>query len=438
MLKKLINRPQPFKGESLTGYLQRIAQENYISPHELWRLLMVEGTHYPQSNMAKVLDYVPGNILNLEKMSYYLNVGMERIISLTFQVALMKFYPNETTVSEFASSRILIGLTEPTRKFCPECLKGYPFYRLIWQVKEISYCQKHRIRLLSYCPNCNKKVGLLGVNSKVGQCSYCNFPLSNASDIHRKDLFSSEERSYQDWLFLLNINRPNIVENNACIKKGSLAAKMLYVACNCSDVFNREKLNRSGLSKSTQGCLLQKARETWPGSRHIYVKNLLMIIKEKNLSLDGFINIKIPPSFLSTLLSEKKTIKEETSCIAPWCKSYKKPGSLKRTLTAVKSLADGRDLKYYLYCKDCGLKYAIDVATGSLVERGYFIELAWNKVRPLLLQAKTLSEMAECRTALWHRVKQQIKIPMKPGKTALNYSIQHNVIVKTAHSCRKI
>ncbi|GAB6178834.1 hypothetical protein JCM14036_01530 [Desulfotomaculum defluvii] len=65
-----------------------------------------------------------------------------------------------------------------------------------------------------------------------------------------------------------------------------------------------------------------------------------------------------------------------------------------RTLTSVKSLIGGENLKYYLYCNECGIEYAIDANTGTLIERGYFINLAWYKVRPLLLENKTLAQVA--------------------------------------------
>lgn len=170
MVKKLINRPQPFPEESLTSYLQRIAQNNYIPPHELWRWFMVEGAHYPQSSIAKVIDYVPGNILDLKKMSCSLDIEIEKIISLTFQVVLKKFYSKYTTDSEFAASRILIGMIDSTRKFCLKCLRDFSYYKLIWQVKEINHCQKHNVRLLSQCPNCQRKISLFSVKSRVGFC----------------------------------------------------------------------------------------------------------------------------------------------------------------------------------------------------------------------------------------------------------------------------
>jgi hypothetical protein len=135
----MLNRPIPNCGESLTGYLQRLAQANYVSSHELWRWFSLKGKHYPQSSMARVIDFVPGCLLDLKKMSSSLNIETETLLLMTFQDALSKFYPPGTAESQLSSSKILSGVILHTGWFCPECLEEVLFYKLICQVKEIEF-----------------------------------------------------------------------------------------------------------------------------------------------------------------------------------------------------------------------------------------------------------------------------------------------------------
>lgn len=69
--------------------------------------------------------------------------------------------------------------------FCPLCLKEAPVYfrkswRLAWNVG----CERHQIRLLSNCPNCNTVVSphLATYKScELGKCKSCDFDLTRSS-----------------------------------------------------------------------------------------------------------------------------------------------------------------------------------------------------------------------------------------------------------------
>ncbi|PKC51740.1 hypothetical protein RhiirA1_483097, partial [Rhizophagus irregularis] len=58
---------------------------------------------------------------------------------------------------------------------------------------------------------------------------------------------------------------------------------------------------------------------------------VLNILQERNFSLEQLCDLEIPDTFITGLQPKRKI--ENVSCMAPWCSSFGKMGSLVKTGT---------------------------------------------------------------------------------------------------------
>lgn len=170
-----IYRPAITIGESLSSYIHRTSKENYVSVHELWRLIAREGAHYPQASISSNIDIYPYNLIDINQLADLLNTNSAGLDALTF----IPVYENLGIAKDYIpNSRALSGSISTYRRYCPECLRYNKFYKLIWQVNELQYCSEHNTVLLNKCYNCNKSIPILPNVNELGICPYCNFNLT--------------------------------------------------------------------------------------------------------------------------------------------------------------------------------------------------------------------------------------------------------------------
>lgn len=390
----LIYRPTPKEGESLSSYMHRVAKSNFISNHELWRSITPEGVHYPQSSMSSGIDVCPINLIDIKKFENMLLNSFQPLELLTFIPVLEKMGINKSSMSR---SRSLSGLISENRRFCPECLKADSYYKLIWQVKEVNFCFEHNVMLQNKCPNCGKNMPILPSDSLIGKCSYCNYELSesNSEEYVPTD---TDPRIMDDWLYLLNASAPcmNVIEHFS--NQQNLALRVLH-ACTDIKLSKRELIALKGI--------YQIARESKSNQSSLHLKNTLYFSRLSKVSLEKLLTTKIPDDFIDNILIKPMMLKNYYHCIAPWCKNYLRSGRLERTATSTKHLSSGQTLNYYLYCPCCGTEYAIN-ENKELGERGYFIDLAWNKVKNSLNNDMSLSQLAELFDSTEDKIKRCI------------------------------
>ncbi len=391
----LLFRPQLLEGESLSSYIHRVSKANFVSAHELWRLLSRKGVHYPQSSKSSAIDVCPINLIDMKKLGQMLLSDTQVLESLTF---IPLFEKMSISREIMPSTRCLSGLISEHRRFCPECLKKKNLYKLIWQVKELSFCPEHNVKLECKCPNCSTLIPTLPSNSDLGMCPNCNFELNKCYSKHYipNDF---DYRVFTDWSFLLDILKPPIVDINGLSAQQNLALRIL-LACKNSDLSENEIITLKGN--------YQVARETKSTQTFIHLKNILYFARKNNMSLEDFFTCQIPNDFIDNIFMRPVLLKNNYHCIAPWCKNYLKAGNLKRTTTSVKHLSSGQTLGYYMYCPCCGIEYAIDNTTKELKERGYFISLAWDKIKNSLDSGLSLDKLATLFSTTEDKIKRCI------------------------------
>lgn len=376
---RFLFRPAPKHGESLTSYLLRISKINVVSPHDLWRLLLPQDSHYPQSSMSSILDLNPYAVLQLRDFEFMLGIEKTNLEMLTFMPVFRAL-----GVTNISRSKILSGLTDSNRKYCPKCLKETPVYKLIWQVKEITWCDKHNIRLLSKCWKCNKDIPLLPSKGVVGLCPSCSSPLKNAP-VKNVEGLEVHLRIKEDWEFLLNsINNFKPIKD--LTTEQTLALKIIFLAQSF------EKLKGYNF-RSLITPILQIARKSKTTQTFIHLSTILHLLRTADVSFKDFAEMEIPKDFIESILKHDSRMVDQYSCLAPWCEGYLKPGTLKRTATSTKKRKDGNTYNYYMYCSKCGLEYCLN-KDKKIVERGNFISFAWEKLWPKIDDLQTLRQFA--------------------------------------------
>lgn len=389
---QLIIRPQAFQDESLSSYMHRLAKFNYISNHELWRSITPKGVHYPQTSMSSFIDVCPINLIDIKKFGQMLLSDTQTLESHTFIPVLEKMNISRETIP---STRCLSGLISEHRRFCPECLKKNNLYKLIWQVKELNFCPEHNVKLEGKCPNCSKPVPILPNNSTLGECPQCNFELFKCYSEHY-EANDFDYRVLNDWSYLLDCSKAKISDINGLSIQQNLAIRTLFI-CKNSDLSRNELTTSKGI--------YQIARESKSTQTFLHFKTALYFSRLSNTPLEEFFTSMIPNDFIESIFKKPSLLKNSYYCIAPWCKNYLRAGKLETTTTSTKHLSSEYTLNYYMYCPCCGTEYAIDKKSKEIKERGYFISVAWNKIKNSLGSGLSLDKL----TALFSTTEDKVR-----------------------------
>lgn len=373
---------KPLAEESLSSYIQRAANSNYASSHDLWRLCSLEGAHYPQATLSSVIDVFPDKSLNIETLSILVGESLDSLRNMTFIPAHNKFGISNEKVG---SSRVLSDMLQKSRCYCPLCIAENHYYKLMWQVKEVSFCKKHNILLQSRCSKCGKCIPIIPVSSEMGTCPYCHSQLSQSPVIYH-EITCYDARDHEDWSYLLSSTEPILAPIESLSSEQNIAMRLLYVAethCESLDQADHDKLPT----------IQQIARDTRATQTFIHISTILNILRESDISLREFFTMDIPNLFVEKIHQSKKQLITNYSCIAPWCNSYQNRGELYQTSTSVRERISGENLKYYMYCRHCGLEYAL-TKNNDLLERGTFIDFAWSIVLPELHKGHSFVELS--------------------------------------------
>lgn len=128
----LVVKSEPYKFESLFGYLRRLARDNsYLTPYWLTKI-------------EPVLKYrFPG-------YSTLITCALERLVG--------------KDLSDFVSGVLLPRCIESKGRFylytkmriCPRCLKEGDYHQHVWEASYATACPYHRIALIDTCPVCGR------------------------------------------------------------------------------------------------------------------------------------------------------------------------------------------------------------------------------------------------------------------------------------------
>lgn len=146
----LLKRPQPYVGESLAGFLLRLADSNYYDSLR-WIFQLANLSKYePNANLL-----MPGKH-SLIQLSQLTGIRETTLWRMAFPAADYKDRRNY--VEAFCRTIPSYFIHEAISKVCPKCLVEIPFRRKIWDVSIVTAYPIHRCLLVDTCSHCQKLI----------------------------------------------------------------------------------------------------------------------------------------------------------------------------------------------------------------------------------------------------------------------------------------
>ncbi|WP_225999814.1 TniQ family protein [Paenibacillus sp. BJ-4] len=356
-------RLKPYPGESLLSFLNRYASINGISLLGFWGYVKNKRFGTPQFNDLYLIENTPTSTLDVKLLSELTNLSIQTLLSMTHYYAQSKFSHSKKIVY----SRFMRGLVRDVLYFCPQCLATKNYIRLKWKIVGVDICLEHLTFLSTCCLNCSYPIPLKELEH-TNCCTKCNASLDVGIGMKVTDL--EELVHQQQWLS----NQWDVLFSNGeeYCSPVKVAQKLIFVLNERNSTIDMQTLtvfcDRNGINLQY---LLQFARNTLKQKRSVHLQYLLKILYLCKVDLPTFFLIK-PTSGFVEQLSSGDPQETKAKCLAPWCRSYKKAGSLKKRGTKFKHLKNGEIRKNYLFCMECGCNYYFD-ETGKQVETEEFI-----------------------------------------------------------------
>ena len=145
---------EPLEGESISHFLGRFRRGNYFTTSQLGKLT---GVGAVISSWEKFYLNPFPTLQKLEALAAVVGVDTDRLIKL--------LPPKGVTMQP-----------RPIR-LCGACYAQIPSHRVEWQFKNKMKCDRHQLRLLTKCTNCETPFPIPG-NWVQGECQHCCLPFA--------------------------------------------------------------------------------------------------------------------------------------------------------------------------------------------------------------------------------------------------------------------
>jgi TniQ len=180
--------------ESLSGYVVRLAEAHAVSTADLIH--------------REVSRFLTPAVVSPATVSYAINglgesakrwVQAVEVVTLRSDIHYLTLLPFERLFPR-------PFLFRDVRAWCPACYGimsagGGPIYEpLLWCLKLVEVCPRHRRPLATTCPHCHRRLRPLAAASRTGFCSRCGLWLGRATDRTTHDASHPVPTEYQFWL----------------------------------------------------------------------------------------------------------------------------------------------------------------------------------------------------------------------------------------------
>lgn len=142
-------RLEPMEGESLSHFLGRFRRANDLTPTGLGKMAGLGGAI---ARWEKFRFNPPPSVQQLEALAVVVGVEGDRLVQMLPPAG--------------------VGMKMEPIRLCAACYTESPCHKIEWQFKTTTGCDRHKLALLSECPNCGArfKVPALWVD---GWCQRC-------------------------------------------------------------------------------------------------------------------------------------------------------------------------------------------------------------------------------------------------------------------------
>lgn len=213
--------------ESLSSFLQRLADQHGLSPKVLARELVLPRLGINRREQASQAD-------RLWRTSFFNGMGkvpqkwvkiLEELTSVK-RLDLLTLLPLQSKVG-------MPGISSPTRRWCPICLhegaeEGIPYGQLLWEIGIVTACPKHHIKLVNSC-DCDPAKAHSSLKSKhlPQLCGLCGNSLALRPGI---PVEAASEAELHRATLVAELLGSNLFEPNGCTSHGAGIVPFLQVA----------------------------------------------------------------------------------------------------------------------------------------------------------------------------------------------------------------
>lgn len=158
-------RPTPISGESLAGYVVRVAERNGM---ESWHSLFTHAgirAPSPQSLRVLLVDQA-----QLPALSRFIGVPLEPVARLGYQAV-----PNLTKIRAVIWRGFRVptaALRDAQAPLCPQCVRESPHLRQEWDWRFVAACPDHGRLLLDRCPACGSAIARARASVSCCPCGF--------------------------------------------------------------------------------------------------------------------------------------------------------------------------------------------------------------------------------------------------------------------------
>lgn len=421
-MSSLTIRPLIKEGESLSSYLMRTCQANKIDYLDLINYVQPKKTADFLYKRSFRIDVLPQQKHDIKSLAELLGQTEKKILGMTFNSLRVNLSCSEFYTDNSFLSLMPLLMEIKLRKFCSHCLKENSGFQKLWQIKGIEYCIKHKVKLRNSCSVCNQEQPYIQNNLGEYRCLYCeDYLFSNDQESPELiELGDDQLKIYENWKYLLKPESqilPRIINGLSLEQTVCLTVIFaLQSQIEESPTQFRSNLVSKLLRSEYLYRMLRSFNEKGP-SQKITLPHLLKILKRTGISLEHFINIQVPDSYI---MSIKYRDKERASrrCLTPWCTTYKKADAIMQIPFNNYSYYNKERYSKASICTNCSIRFGYKASTKEWSEIGGIIDLV-DKVIYLIWFGKNEDE-----------IKLTLNISDTDYYTAIGYGYKYDLLPK--------
>ncbi len=352
-MESLSIKPKLYKGESLSIYLLRVAESNYIEFYYLIKFLKDKEYHKVGSFNYWIIDLYPKLILDFPFLLNWLKLQEDELTSSLLYSVYNKIV-DEDDMANAVDFNLKIKDYYDTnhRRYCSECLIENGRYMMIWQLTDLPFCKKHNKKIHSECPSCGFNQPLLAPSLLIYECFKCNKSLLN-NTCPSEDNNIGMDIIIDTWHYLLDPNQVITMKIEAYSLEVSIAIKFLYV------LQQNHKQSFKQLESLYGHIMIKRLLKIAKGKNkmgRLNIPFILDIVEKTNIKLDQLNQVIVDNEFIKKHTTINNVLENTIgNCLSPWCKSFKSNISM---INVKKSMyIPIRELKSAWICKDCFMKY---------------------------------------------------------------------------------
>lgn len=376
-------RLKPRKWESLSGYLLRVSEANYVDLSDILQYLRGEAYNM-QTRYTFKLDILPDLYINIRRLLELTGIPLHKLNVMTLFPVYNKLYSDSNVESLSIITRII---TKNKRYICPTCLKSEGYFKLLWQIEEIEICDIHRTKLQCNCNQCGKELPYLDRSYSEIKCPNCGSLLQSQKSkaIIEHDYLMEQLRKYEEWSYILHTNFPLVPEVSGFSNEKAAIIALLY-SIPCKELADEPTLGFFN-GKYVSG-LIANINEKNPPIRRLTIFQLKDILKISGIPIECFSQIKVPSNLVESIIQPTVFQKKEPGpCLAPWCSYY-------GTNISIQAQSKWKDWSDYFVCSDCCIYYSYRKEDGKWKEINGKIELI-EMVRLLVNAGKSVRKISQ-------------------------------------------